>query len=793
MKIYLIFSESDAHIALAIERSLLEESSTTVLNRKENLVTFETSSRAYSQDSAIVIVTDEAVSDALWQERARALETGIRLIPVGMTENINYDDPSVMPPELSEVNFIPLDEHTLLFLHDSLTTPPGLYEVTTLINDQMERWDGTTSALLDNVDFIKDATTKIKIRLDHEKDPVLLDRLHQMETFLQISRRHAKKQRWRRWRYYALAVISFIASALCLYFLAFKLPRALKLRRNQLHYGHTLTWRTPEEDPLAAALGAIYVMAEKPASENIMWVASKQLDSALNEPHWAGPLLGDDYRYALNDYVASLNDDGRLNILTCDVNGYVSQWDLNTANIADQTRVSERPLYKIASDGNRLAVIDFDGKVYLRRSEKSDWTPLQEFSPVFPHSLLLQQERLVAYNDQTLILYNLSSNDVTTKTFDLIYDAEFLIDDTLALLIKNENTVEYVRILPTGETKSQRLEAKVSSKNARDKLVDISRNGDLIFSDSHQELVYWDPDRPSEYTLTGFYTLRPAGIYLYPDQVAAIADIDGGIFLYDVRYKMLLGRVHLPIASPRFVSGFEDYLFAGDDNGRLTFRKISDFKVVPTPANNQVLAHYDKAEHTKSSGKIRGMRPILEDSLLVDLMAGSTVRMMVINGKAQHLQSFRYSEELTAALPEETDPPWIVPPTGYLGKPSVVGLLPDVDGLVFGTTAGYFNAFLIRDDNTYVQQRRIIPSRLPIQSIQVGSDSYWLTDSAGNNWHVARMGLREDNASLAEELAKHAPLLVDHDIFKALPNWMVDRFNLIEMPYDDEGYWEVDE
>lgn len=134
----------------------------------------------------------------------------------------------------------------------------------------------------------------------------------------------------------------------------------------------------------------------------------------------------------------------------------------------------------------------------------------------------------MAYNDQTLILYNLSSNDVTTKTFDLIYDAEFLIDDTLALLIKNENTVEYVRILPTGETKSQRLEAKVSSKNARDKLVDISRNGDLIFSDSHQELVYWDPDRPSEYTLTGFYTLRPAGIYLYPDQVAAIADIDGG-------------------------------------------------------------------------------------------------------------------------------------------------------------------------------------------------------------------------------------------------------------------------
>lgn len=792
MNIILIFSKPDVRVAEEVEHFLLEESSTAILSRQEGKITFETSNRAYSQDSAIVVVTDEAVDDRLWQEHVRTLTPGIRLIPVGMTENVNYDDPSVIPPELSEVNFIPLDDNTLLFIKDSLTTPPGLYELTTLINDQMKHWDGTDSALLDNVKFIKDARIKIKIRLDYEQDPVLLDRLHQMESFLKKSLRYARKQSLSRWRYYVQAVICFIISALSLYVLLIKMPGALKLRQEQLHYGHTLTWRTPEEDPLTVAIGALYIAVDKPASENILWVARRSLESALNEPHWPGPLLGDDYRYALNDYVASLDGEGKLRILTCDGNGYVSQWDLNTANIADQTQVSSRPLYKIASDGAMLAVIDFDGKVYLRHGEKSGWVPLQEFSPVFPHSLLFQNECLVAYNDQTLILYNLSSSNVVTKKFDRIYDAEFLTDDTLAMLVKKEHTLEYLRILPSGGTESHPFEGQLSQKNSRGKLVDISANGDLVYLNSQLEMVYWNHSRPSEHILTGFYSSRPSSIYLYPDQVAAVADIDRGIHLYDMRRNMLLGRLHLPVASPQFVSGFEDYLFAGDDNGRLSFRKISDFKVTSAPAKDQVLARYDKTAHTMDSGKIRDVHPILEDSLLMSLAVENRSISMILNGKGQNRQSFDYWKEIKAALPEGTDPQSILTVTGYLGQPCVVGILPDIDGLVFGTTAGYFNALLIRDDGTYVEQRRIIPSHLPIKSIQVGTNSYWLTDSAENCWHVARVKLRENNVALAEELAKHAPLLVDHDTFKALPDWMIKRFELIEMPYSDEGYWGVD-
>lgn len=231
MNIILIFSKPDVRVAEEIEHFLLEESSTAILSRQEGKITFETSNRAYSQDSAIVVVTDEAVDDRLWQEHVRTLTPGIRLIPVGMTENVNYDDPSVMPPELSEVNFIPLDDNTLLFIKDSLTTPPGLYELTTLINDQMKHWDGTDSALLDNVKFIKDARIKINVRLDYEQDPVLLDRLHQMESFLKKSLRYARKQSLSRWRYYAQAVICFIISALSLYVLLIKMPGALKLRQ----------------------------------------------------------------------------------------------------------------------------------------------------------------------------------------------------------------------------------------------------------------------------------------------------------------------------------------------------------------------------------------------------------------------------------------------------------------------------------------------------------------------------------------------------------------------------------
>jgi len=569
------------------------------------------------------------------------------------------------------------------------------------------------------------------------------------------------------------------------------MPDALRMRREQLHYGHTLTWQTPQENPAAAAISALYILNDKPSSENILHAARNQLASALDEPHWSGPLLGDDYRYALNDYSASFDSEGRLLVLTCDGNGYVSKWDLNTANIVEQTRVSARPLYKMASDAGMLAAIDFDAKVYLKRGENSDWNLLMDFPQVWTRGLLLQNGRLVAYDDQKLIIYDIASKGVTIKLFSRIYDVEFLTDDTLALLVLDGDSLEYMRILRTGNTESQPFDATLSQNKTRDKILDISPSGDLIFLDIHKELVYWHPGNPSQYVLTGFYASRLASIFLFPDQVAAVADIDWGIHLYDINRKIFLGRLHLPIASPRFVCGFDDYLFAGDDNCRLTFRKISDFKVVSEPLEDQVLASYQQTQQTGNTGKIRSIRPLLEDSLLVELMIGDTSQTMYINGKNLSKQSSGYMQTLLAALPAGANP--LAPRCiSYLGSPCVVGILPGGDGLVFGTTSGDFNAFLLLEDDSFILQHWCIPSHLPIQSIKVGTDSYWLTDTGGNCWHVSMTERFSDNISLAKELAKRGPIFVNHNIFRALPKWMVKRFNVVQMPYSEEGFWEVD-
>ena len=50
-----------------------------------------------AENAAVVLLSDEATGDAAWQDAVRSVPADFRMIPVGGTVQINYNDEEILP------------------------------------------------------------------------------------------------------------------------------------------------------------------------------------------------------------------------------------------------------------------------------------------------------------------------------------------------------------------------------------------------------------------------------------------------------------------------------------------------------------------------------------------------------------------------------------------------------------------------------------------------------------------------------------------------------------------------
>ena len=126
-----------------------------------------------SNDAAVIVVSDEATADPVWQKEVRGLNKAVRLVPLGGIVNADYNDPDVIPPRIEELNFIRIDEDLHQNLWESLTIDQDFYDVRNTVLVNMNSWllsDKSESFLMADLNQVKKSLKKTDEKLASETD-----------------------------------------------------------------------------------------------------------------------------------------------------------------------------------------------------------------------------------------------------------------------------------------------------------------------------------------------------------------------------------------------------------------------------------------------------------------------------------------------------------------------------------------------------------------------------------------------------------------------------------------------
>ena len=156
-----------------------------------------TALREIAADSVIVFVSDAATANRDWFNYVNNVSDKKRIIPVGAIEAVDYNDPEVLPARIEEINFIRLDENLKANIMDSLTTDPDFYALKNHLLLKCKRWGATRDEgnLLTDTGRIKAYAATAAKKLGEETDQNLRTQLNEIISYLEESRRYARKIR----------------------------------------------------------------------------------------------------------------------------------------------------------------------------------------------------------------------------------------------------------------------------------------------------------------------------------------------------------------------------------------------------------------------------------------------------------------------------------------------------------------------------------------------------------------------------------------------------------------------
>ena len=709
-------------------------------------------SKKAPRKAAVILLSDAAVEDKEgWQDPIAGLGDDVRLIPVGRTENANFS--KMVPKRIREINYIRADEDMLANIYDSVMIDSDFYRMRSEVLLQMESWEasGRSDAfLMTDGRKIRKYRRMTAEKTATEADPRFKAQLEEMEEYLALSARHARKiffYSFRRWAAVGVMAVLFAFFVIAARYLVKSMERANRE---------------------AALLGA--PRDEAKAAENVILlcdgITNLTIDSRVRtaflrelfaylDLNWCTTPIGYNYKHELMS--AYLMKDERY-LATSASNGKMLFWDTYSGRIVKEEDAGMPfKAFYTDSENHVQVIVQDDNKI--RYGISGEWlsndTP-QYFDGESRIHIYSNKDHILIHDSKFLYYLEWSAEGPAIRP------VSYLADD----MIEGAYTISSAQLTDTGYTAALKYKGSLylfvsdgpdynMEMAPSEKCNTANRGGMLLFSDSEGNIMLFRNDRPN---------VEPVGLRLPDPRIlcfvndTTIAYHDGllGTHLYDIDQNIDMGELFSSFSelTELEISGSSAVC---KTNGTYVCQSIGN--LLPRRELDPQASLVSNSESVTGDGQIRSVTPAGIGTVEVKLLANGEEKELIVTCS---------------------------------GKASTVGIIDNGHGVVIGTEDGSFREVVFRDNGSPIPCTSIrIPSHSAIRSVWETEDCYWLMDEAGNYWW-ARLGYAgTENPDLSlDQINNKLHHGVTKELLDSISKETIDNLGLQMMPGGDGKEWE---
>ena len=742
-----------------------------------------------AENAAVVLLSDEATGDAAWQDAVRSVPADFRMIPVGGTVQINYNDEEILPRRVQEINYIRLDEHYLVSLEDSLRTDPSFYAIRNEVMLMACMWE--TSGQSDGQLMSGLRKTKKYLRLfesvyAREKDPALRAQGDRACVFLRASHAHALLMSLRdAWRYTRSALLILVGAALLAGFLYVRnvLSRSYY---SEILMGVDTSAADPVITTVKIAEGITNPFVPKTTKARYYTYLAELL-----EKNWPNSPLGmGKYRWALNDVAPSAD---QRYIYTANGKGQAVLWDSWTGEISGRETVSANPLAAMAVSASGVrAAADSTGRIFLSAASGS-WTDTGTASPMaWTDAVRLRisadGKRLLVSDGGSLYAWSVPGGGRISPLWQKeaeIADAEFTPEGDVLCVLRREDGWQAVRIGEDGRETAWPLGMELDDICS----VDVTGNR-ALFADTGGYVWIWDIAAPEAPAGTGLKLSRPVCLALSDGDWLVSHDRNGGTQIYDFRRKAVLASCLIYAHGVRrlevkdsLVMGFAGSMVYSEDVSALLPRES-----VP----GTVLQTWNATADANAGGVISSISVINEYLVRMELRLQQETTVLFDPANRYFIGEAQIDPAIEEGLPD-TYSYYSGLNVSFTGRPTVVGIVPGEDTfLIAGYDGSFFEVCLNEQGGSLLASRMQIPTHSPVRAIHRTAEGYYLEDATGSFWFT-RTGypaMRSSGNIWLQEIREKMRMGVGDDLLELISPQTAKALGLHRFSIPDGKEWE---
>lgn len=786
--VWVVFSAAEREYGLETAGYLEEHGFAAREDVSEGLIRFSgTDETAVS--SAVVFLSDSATEDQAWKETVGSIPAGFRVIPVGGTVQIDYNNPEVLPTRIQEINYISLDAAYLPNIMDALLIDPSFYSVKNDVLRMVDTWllsQKDDSFLMPSMRKSQSYLRLFQAAASRARDPQVLQKEKAAQEFLRLSAKHALLRSVTDGLRYAKYLLYAVIGAAVLAALLF-----VRSYINRAFYSEILLGiDTRSENYVVNAIKT----AEGLTNPFVPLSSKRQYYTYLSdllERNWPNSPLGMGlYKWALNDVTAS--DDPRC-LLTANGKGQAVLWDTYTGEITEREYVSDEPLAAIAvSAGNARTAIDGTGRVFYSEPRKA-WHYSGISCPIVwtdaVRIMISDDGQSIAVIDQSQV-FRLSVNE---SKISLQWSLSF--DEIRAAALDEQGAILCLAASRDGwfvsEIDASGSETRFALPVTLHKICSADMtSGKAVFADEAGQVWIWQRIDPNTLLNTGLLLTGPIALCISDGDYLVYHDRNAGTQLYDYRQSIPLADC-LPYAYAVRRLELSDNLVIGFSGSMIYSEDISALLPV-LEITEPVLRTFSEKENADSGTVVRSVSIENEYMIKLELMLDTGIIVMIDPSTRFFIGEAEKDDSLEDGFPEEYSY-YSALGVNFTGKPTVVGIVSEADTVLIAAFDGSFYEVCIAEDGgALIASHTKVPSHSPIVRIHQTETCYYLEDAAGNLWQkrIGYKAARGNYSVLLSEIRDKLHMSVDDELISRVSPQIAKALGLHRFSAPDGKEWE---
>lgn len=769
--VHVIYAESESGIAEAIAADI-----------RDRLV-----GTSAPQETAVILVSDEATRDEQWQKAVRSLGENVRLIPAGQTINVDYSDPDVIPPRVEELNFIRIDDALHDNIWESISIDTDFYNARNNVLVNMDAWLTSKKSDAFLMAGFRESRKNLRIvqdKLRSETDEASRAQLEDMESYLVASKKRAKRTLLKtiRHRAFVVLLVGFLI------WLALSANTILGYLRSASDEMALIGVERTESNAFGNVVrlldGVTNPMVDYTTSSYLYEEAMRYLDM-----NWCSAPIGYNYKHKLTSI--QLIDDRYVQTSTD--HGHQLVWDTWTGRITEDYELTDSGIRALYVDPENPITIVVTGDNRVLFGIGDTWLSSDYVYPFEDGAIHIESnaDRVLVYDSANVFSYERTDGSIRPATYrrsDTMPFDEYEIQAAVITETGYSVTFEANGELYVIDTISGKESGWTMGIEPMPDCASAVRNGMVVFADKDGNVILFDANNDEQRAI-GLRLPDPQCFCFVNDSTIAYHDGEFGTRLYDFRQRIDLGSAFSGIEGVDLLESNGTTLMCHYGNLYIC-QPIESMLPVREIDMDKVVACYDQTS-AASDNQIHSIE-ITDDGIILMFLDDET-RSYELALDGGHYTKVGTAISDPIVLSEEATR-FIAEPFTHAGHATVVGLIDSGYGFVVGADDGSFQEIVLRTSGAYITLGSFqAPSHAAITAIYETKDCYYVLDAAGNYWRARLSWPATEGGSLLvdqlnDKLAKSG--FVTQELYDSISEQTRQDLQMRVMPGGDGKEWE---